>query len=141
MPRSGHFFARKVTSLRSDCRRIISCYWFPCHTARNYALLKTRTAANNSVLQLRGKLNLIIKQKSGRVRVRWPRIATFHIRWLLEDCGTYQQVCLEHLVFTLTSYWSFVELKKLFFINFVHNFQMSLPGGAWCLVTVWSSNI
>jgi len=32
-----------------------------------YALLEARTGAYNSVLQLRGKLDLVIKQKSGRV--------------------------------------------------------------------------
>ena len=32
-----------------------------------YALLEARTGAYNSVLQLRGKLDFVIKQKSGRV--------------------------------------------------------------------------
>lgn len=32
-----------------------------------YALLEARTGAYNSLLQLRGKLDLVIKQKSGRV--------------------------------------------------------------------------
>ena len=41
-----------------DCQDLLG----PVH-----ALLEARTGAYNSVLQLRGKLDLVIKQKSGRV--------------------------------------------------------------------------